>query len=778
VRILVNYDKREQAYLPVLQWHLRNRNVEAIATHSTLSITELEEKARQIKAEAVFCCNPFTLANLVPGVAPSLDDFRGSVLQYDVPVVVGNSLAHTQTVDHGSWLLGLDIDKCKTASQKVPLFLYKVLLEPEEDFETAYETISKSVLIAYDIETITVGGTDEKDIKNGIFPIEAAMPEAGDTLISCCTWSCLMPSGAIESFVLPLIDFGVDHWNSDEDYASALLLMRRINALPIPKVMHNGMYDATHSICYHAEPKNWILDTMALLHAEFSSLPKSLDFVASLYLPDYVQWKSEASAASKEKDIHRYWAYNAKDGFYTLRICMAQLQKMPAYARINYSKQFPMVYPSLYCNFEGFKIDLGVRNALRAKAYDDLSRSLSQLRILTADPTFNPGSWQQVAFVIYDVFGAKDPKVGWKKDPKTKKKTKMTRGTDDSNMNAVGEQHPILLRLTDAIKSYRKKQKAIGTYFDFSLKNGRLLWALNPFGTDTNRMACSSSSFWCGTQVQNIPPYAKGMLVADDGFLLMEADQSQSDARGTAYLSQDKNLIAALEAKGKDFYKSLGTLFFGIPYEEVTKEFRNAVLKKIVHGTNYMMGAATFIENAGVSNILVGAKVLGQEVSLSAKPPAGQISLKAFASSLLEAYHAPFNRVRPWYSEVKNEIKQTKMLKSPSGHTRYFFGDVDKKYQIFSSAVAHGPQHLTGAVLNRGFWKIWKLQKANPTSLRMKAQIHDSALQQFPITEKDKYVTQILERMNNPVTIHKRELVIPVDYKLGLDWVNMEEFKP
>lgn len=776
MRILINYDKREQAYLGVLQWHIRNRNMEAIATHATLSISELESKAAQIKADAVFCCNPFTLANLVPGSAPSLDDYRGSVLRYSVPVVIGNSLAHTQTVDHGSWLLGVDLEKCKTAKNPFPPFVYKVLRNPESDFAYALEIAKKAVLIAYDIETITVGGTPESDLKKGIFPIEEQMPEAGDTLISCCTWACLMPSGKIESLVLPLIDFGVDHWHSDADYAAAISLMRNINKLEAPKIMHNGMYDATHSICYHAEPRNWILDTMALLHAEFSSIPKTLDFVSSIYLTDYIQWKAESTEASKSKDIDRYWAYNAKDAFYTLRICMEQLQRLPAYARTNYARQFPMVYPSLYCNFEGFRVDIATRNKLRKEAQQVLDTALTQLRTLTANDTFNPGSWQQVAYVIYDVFGAKDPKIGWKRDDKTKKKTKVTRGTDEKNLRAVGEQHPILLRLTEAIISYREKQKAIGTYFDFSLKNGRLLWELKPFGTDTNRMACSSSSFWCGTQVQNIPEYAKGMLIADEGFMLMEADQSQSDARGTAYLAQDLKLIEALESKDKDFYKSLGTLFFGIPYENVSKAFRNAVLKKIVHGTNYMMGAATFIENAGVSNLLLGASVLGKDVSMSPKLSPGQISLKDFATFLLDSYHVAFDKVRPWYSTVRTEIRQTHLLKSPSGHTRYFFGDIDKKYQIFSSAVAHGPQHLTGAVLNRGFWKIWKLQKHEPKLMRMKAQIHDSALLQYK-TPNESVVPCILEKMDNPLTVNGRLLKIPVDYKLGQSWGNMKEYK-
>jgi DNA polymerase I-like protein with 3'-5' exonuclease and polymerase domains len=741
-----------------------------------MDIGMLMAKAASIKAKAILCCNASTLRNLVPGAAPTLDNYRGSVLRYEFPVVVCNSLAHVQSVDHGSWLLGKDIDKLLTSHLPVVPFEFEVL-DSADKFEAAYKDLAKSILIAYDIETKTFGGTPDKELKDGTFPIETQMPEAGDTLITCVSWAFLRSDGSIGNYVLPFIDFGVDHWLDDLSYCEAILLLRQVNALPQAKAMHNGMYDSTHSICYHAEPLNWIIDTMALQHAEFCSLPKSLDFVASLHLHDYIQWKDEAEASSKSQDINRYWAYNARDTFSTLRIAISQLKTLPPYARKNYARQFPMVYPSLYCNFEGFQVDIEVRNKLRATALDKQLLALRQLKLLVDDSEFNPGSPKQVAYIIYDIFGASDPKIGWRKDPATKKKTKMQRGTDEKNLKACGEQHPILLRLTDAIISYREAQKAIGTYFDFALKNGRLIWALNPFGTDTNRMACTSSSFWCGTQVQNIPPYAKGMLVADTGFLLMEADQSQSDARGTAYLAQDTNLMAALEDPEKDFYKSLGTLFFGIPYPEVTKAFRNAVLKRIVHGTNFMMGAATFIDNAGVANILLGAEVLGTKVSLSAKPKSDEVSLKDFAHSLLESYHRPFNRVRPWYIEVKNEIRATHLLKSPSGHTRYFFGDIDKKYQIFSSAVAHGPQHLTGAVLNLGFWKIWKLQKQYPTQLRMKAQIHDSSLQQFKVEREEFFKPEILDRMKNPVIIHGRTLNIPVDYKLGTDWATMEEFK-
>lgn len=758
MRILVNYDRKDQSYLTILQYHIKQKGMEAVATSSELSLADLIMKAKNANCDAILLCNESTLANCVPGSKPTLDDFRGSRLNFSVPTIVCNSLAHTVTVPYGSWLLGKDLDKFKTISKPSETFTFKVL-ESSRDMEDAYNIIRESILIAYDIETKTINEDEE-------------LCRGGDTLITCCAWSALAVDGTINTFVLPFIDFNQDHWHTDDLYIEAIRLLRRINSLKIHKVMHNGMYDSLHSIAYGAEPLYWTLDTMAMAHSEFSELPKSLDFVASLCLHDYIQWKNEASAASKDKDIQRYWGYNAKDTFTTLRICIHYLRNLPAYARTNYGNQFKFVYPALYCAFEGIKVDPQVCMELRTKAQSKVDEHLAKLRKMVSDENFNPASPKQVQAYIYDIFGAKDPGVGQKKDA-SGKRTKMVRGTNEKNLKAVGEQHPILLRFTDSLLEYRENAKAISTYFNFLQKNGRLLYNLNPFGTDTGRMSCQSSSFWCGTQAQNIPPYAKRMLVADEGFIMAEVDNSQSEARCTAYLSQDLKLIAALEDKEKDFYTTLGTLFFQIPYENVTKDFRNKILKKIVHGTNYMMGANTFIENAGVQNLLVGAEPLKLKIVLHDSPKNGEITLKQFAKQLLDAYHVPFHRVREWYKEIAASIQMTHMLKSPLGHTRYFFGDIQKNHNLLRSAVAHSPQNLSVSVLNIGLWKVWELIKASEGNLRLKAQVHDSILFQYH-KDHGEYLQKVLDCLDNPVVIHGRTLRIPIDYKQGDSWGSME----
>ena len=753
MRVLVNYSKEEKPQLAALAYILRDHNVTGMYTAADMTIGEMLAKAQSIKASAILLTNEQTLRYCVPGEKPTVDKWRGSRLNFSIPTIVLNKLGHIHTVPHGEWLIRKDIAKLQHVHKPSVPFSFTVL-KTIQDCEPAYQDMRRAFCLYYDIETST-GKPKEVDSINIV----------GETVITCVSWTAIFLDGRLKTYVLPLINFGVDYWESNKEYGKALAFMRRVNALPNTKAMHNGMYDATHSIRYNAEPNNWTYDTMAMAHAEFSELPKTIDFVCSYNCYDYIFWKDQAESASRSKDIEAYWGYNAKDTWWGARILIEQLRHAPAYAFTNYAKKFRMVYPSLYGNFEGLQIDNTKRKELRSIASTKLEKAKTQLRIIFADPNFNPGSWQQVEKYIYRVFGAKKPNIGKSKS-----------STDEKNLIAVGEQHPLLERITSDIINYREAQKAIGTYYDFLQYKDRLLWALNPFGTETGRMACTSSSLWCGTQVQNIPGYAKHMLVADPGYELFEADNKQSEGRTTAYCSQEEALIAALEDATRDFYKTLGTLFFNIPYEDVSDFFRNKVLKKIVHGTNYMMGAKTFIENIGVRILYETADKIGviiADIPKSNTPNA--MPLKKFAASLLESYHKPFPRVKLWYKELYAEIQNTGRLVSPEGHVRRFFGDITKNHNMLRGAVAHQPQNLSVSILDKGLLRVYtELVLPGNGDIRIKAQIHDSIFGQWRIEKRDYYAPRVLECMRNPVTVHGRTLIIPVDIKYGNNWAERD----
>ncbi len=167
MRILVNYNKAEQSHLPILQYHLKSRNLQAIATNLALTPGELVAKAQQSKCDAILLCNPDTLMQCVPGNKPTLDLYRGSLLNFSVPAVVCNSLLHTTSVDHGAWLLGKDLDKFKTISQAYKDKFSFTVLEDEFLMEEAYECLSRCACISFDIETKTFN-EDEEALQGGV----------------------------------------------------------------------------------------------------------------------------------------------------------------------------------------------------------------------------------------------------------------------------------------------------------------------------------------------------------------------------------------------------------------------------------------------------------------------------------------------------------------------------------------------------------------------------------------------------------------------------------
>jgi len=728
VRVLVNYEAEEKGYLPMLAGILKNHGHTAAATTETLSVTTAQSLTKKAEASALILCNASTLANLVhipTKKEASVSTFRGSRLNFDPPVIVINPLAHIRSVPYGKWLLEKDLSKLSTLNLPALQVGFRVC-DTKDTCNEALQVLSNASILSIDIET------DEH------------------ARITCVGITGLIGSKT-RSFIFSFYDFGLDHFGGDRTSCEYVYdTLRRICLSDIPKCMFNATYDAQYLVRYGAFPRNLVFDVMGMAHSQYSELPKTLDFVTSLYCHDYYYWKHESDLSKRNNDIRGYWHYCIKDSWYTLRCLLAMWKTYPQYAIQNYQRQFKLTYPSLYCSFEGFLIDEKARIEGRRKAEAACSAALANLRIMSRCSTFNPGSSKQVAGFIYDVLGAKKIK---------------DRSTDKKVMARVAEQHPLLARVIEDISEYRENAKAISTYFDFKQWLGRVMFSFSPFSTDTARFSCKASNFWCGTQLQNQPEYAKDYLIADEGFILMEKDNNKSEARCVAFCAPCPGLKAVLADKEKDFYKALGTLFFGIPYEQVTKELRNKVLKKIIHGTNYMMGEATFIMNVGAKQLYDGAGMLGMVV----------VSLPSFVKFLLGTYHKAFPEVAVHYGEIKREILRTRMLVSPLGYTRYFFGDIIEDHKILRGAVAHEPQNLSVGILNRGFWKAWKICIESDGEFRLKGQIHDSILSQVLVGKKDHYSLLLDKAMDNPVTVKGDVLSIPVDTAFGHSWKSLKD---
>jgi len=111
--------------------------------------------------------------------------------------------------------------------------------------------------------------------------------------------------------------------------------------------------------------------------------------------------------------------------------------------------------------------------------------------------------------------------------------------------------------------------------------------------------------------LQNLPSRGqnanklKKSIMAPEGYVIIDADSSQIEARTVAWLAGQTDLVEAFQ-NGEDVYKIMASAIYGKGVDEITKDER-FVGKTTILGAGYGMGAAKF---------QIQLKTFGQETSL------------------------------------------------------------------------------------------------------------------------------------------------------------------
>lgn len=724
----------DQAYLP------RFREIVGTVPMKVSLQTEsyfatLRAKVIQNKITHIVCTNAETMTVLLNQLIDfrhpldkrglkrklALDDYAGSYFTIPaykfgladnaegIDVLILNPLQHLVTTAEGPFVFKRFISKITAPQRWFPQTDFTWQVWKPEASEDILNRFRAAKLLSVDIETY-VGDPHRR--------------------IHCVGYCGLFADGSTHTVVVPFKDM------------LAHAFVRELNACSVPKLFQNGLYDNLYFLRWGVPCTAWLHDTQHLFHSWYSELPKRLDFITAFAVRKIRYWKDDSAGSE-----FNMFEYNARDCWATLNAYCSLVTEVPDWAQANYQLEFPMVFPCLHTEADGLSLDKQAFDKARAEAEIKLEVQRDKLAKWIG-PDFNPGSPDQCKRLL-QILGMKD-----------------VESADSKSMNACAAVHPFNELIISAIIAYRKQAKLLSTYFRWDkFWNDRLYYKTNPAGTDTGRMASAESSFWTGLQIQNIPGGGgvKNFIRADDGYLIGEADFSQAEARGVAYLSGCQALMDLVESD-KDYHSWNAHKFFGVAYEEVTKPLRN-LSKRVNHGANYNMGASVLLETMGPKNVA--------EARLLLKLP-GSWSLIQVCQHLLRTYETTYPEVkRDWYEAIKRTIRITKKLHSALGWTRYFFADPTKSKPAMNAAVAHGPQNLNAGILNKVFYKIWhdSMYGDLKGSLRMKAQIHDSIL--FCYRKDAPHVPEeIQKRMQiaNQITdCHgvTRTMIVPSDVNAG-----------
>ena len=712
--------------------------------------------------------------------APSLADYAGSyftIAGYKpedpaIEIVFIQPLKQLVTVPYGKFMTSRLVTKLTKPETwyKPTQFTGFTQLTPE-NADSCFTFAQDSDLICIDIETLRE-----------------------DAQIRCLSFTAFDTTANVSvSYVLAL----------DSDYA--LAIMRKwCWELKAPKIMQNGKYDIAYLTRYGAPVYNYLYDTANFFHCWYSELPKDLGFLNSFFIREAVYWKDLAET----NDLQEYYRYNALDTWGTGNAFLAMIHEAPDYAFTNYQLEFPLIFPCHLSEMTGIARDMSKLSIAKEQQQAIIAVAQAKLNTILSVPAgqdFNVKSPVQMKALL-KILGCVDLK-----------------STDEKNLTKARYRHPFNARIINLVMEIRKARTLISNYLtagkEFTRQDGtgeRFLYALNPHGTDTSRLASRSHHFWLGDNIQKIPrgPIVKQTFMADPGFHLCEVDLEQAESRDTAYISGDPTLIYNVE-ESPDFHCSNASSFFGVPFEEMYDIVTNKVLRKdlrnlgkpVNHGANYNMGAYVLIDTMGEENIVKAKQLLGLNRFWS---------YIQVAEYLLEQFHKTYPMIRgTFYAGVIEEVGLSNMLASAAAHhhwtqasilftegkpnkqpistaallypasvrgtdganawQRYCFSDPSNSKPALNKYIAHPPQSLNAQTLNKSYLSVFHdiaIHKEHATNFKLMAQIHDSIFFQYR-TGHEFLCDMVVERMQVPVTIkgydgEVRTFVVPAGAKRGL----------
>jgi DNA polymerase-1 len=325
----------------------------------------------------------------------------------------------------------------------------------------------------------------------------------------------------------------------------------------IGKVFHNAKFDFHMFIRHGLKVRGLIHDTIVAAKV----LNENEDSVALKNLIKkygrYMGIKSEAktfeelfgkNAKFAEVALDVALVYACKDTHYTWELYKFQkkyLKELSELNRLYREIENPLIEVCVEMEQTGFLIDQEFAKVYGVELKAEIVDLEKQLRDhFGEDVNFNSPS--QLAKIFYDEMGLPDPKKKRSTDVKTLKKLK----------NKFAGIEPLL--------KYRELEKLRGTYVEALPEriggDGRLHGSFNQLNTVTGRFASDNPN------LQNLPPRARRLIVAPEGYVIMGTDYSQIEPRVLSHMSGDRHLQEAY-LKGEDLYSAMASRIFKVPIE-------------------------------------------------------------------------------------------------------------------------------------------------------------------------------------------------------------------
>jgi uracil-DNA glycosylase family 4 len=531
---------------------------------------------------------------------------------------------------------------------------------------------------------------------------------------------------------------------------------------------------------------NLYSDTMLKAFTINPELPKSLAFNTSIYTrePYYKDEGRDFNIA--KQSIDDLFIYNARDACVTKEIDIAMDADLDELGLRDFYNNFVIKLHNFYLGIEneGFYIDREARDKLFDK-YIKWSEKLSyELYTLVGD-TVNVNSPKQVGILLWEVM-----------------KLSKRAGTGEEEITAILNSQSARLsaqdkRILEIILEKRRVEKTIGTYlaampdFDGKMKTtyylcletgrtstGQLEPPIRPMievkdENNKKKKKAIGAAFQTITKHGDIGQDIRSQYVPEKGFIFVNADSAQAEARVVFLLADDEQALKDIDTH--DYHALTASWFFGGVESDYSK--------KALGYESPIRFAGKTLRHAG--HLGAGKRRAATELNTQARKYKIPISItEAIADKALKIFHKKQPNIQSiFHGGIIDCINKTRILTAPVpyginskyGGKRTFFerhGD-----ELFRQAFSYIPQR---AVSDNTKAAGLRLKERFP-NLRIVLEAHDSLLFMIRESEIDEMVSIIKEEFERPInfencSLPRRELVIPCEVEVGHNYMELKKY--
>jgi DNA polymerase I-like protein with 3'-5' exonuclease and polymerase domains/uracil-DNA glycosylase len=539
-------------------------------------------------------------------------------------------------------------------------------------------------------------------------------------------------------------------WCDETTEAHIVLAMRRLLTHPNVRVIgQNFLYDAQYFIRRWKFLPNIWLDTMIAHHATFNTLPKSLDFLSSIYCADHVYWKDESKDWDPKVGETQLWLYNCKDAVVTYEAAFEILRTAGELGTTdNVAFQHSLFLPALYAMHTGCPIDKATRMHFATSLIEEQIKRESEITQIVGHP-LSSRSPKQLATFFY-----KDLAL-----PEVKHRVTRQLTTNKDALATLEKREPLVIPITSRIESIRTLGVFHSTFACAPLdQDGKMRCSNNVAGTKTYRWSTSSNAFGSGTNLQNLPsgskldpndaayvelPNIRKLFIPPPNYTFFDIDLDRADLQVVVWEADDRDLKLAL-ASGVDMhiFNAMSLFNFSIPLDELVETHPNykshkakwarqrQLAKMWVHGTNYGGGPRTMAIAAGIT--------------------------VREAERMQAAWFAAHPGIKAWHTRTESMIAAG-CITNIFGAKWYIF---DRSDSLLPDALAWQPQSVVSRVINTGLRRVHDEEP----NIHIILQVHDSFAGYFP-THLDTEMRRHLTELTTVTIPYSDPLIIPTGIK-------------